>query len=474
MLLTITTTHEPATDLGFLLHKHPDRYQVVELALGQAHVFYPEASATRCTAALLMELDPIALARGKEGDAGGGALEPYVNDRPYVASSFLTTAISRVFGTALSGVCKNKPELVDALLPLELRLDVLPCRGGADLVRRLFEPLGYEVEVHALPLDERFPEWGDSSVASVCLRGAHRLADALSHLYLLIPVLDDAKHYFVGDEEVNKLMRHGEGWLATHPEREAITRRYLERRGALVRDAMARFQTLDGLAAEDEVVVEAESPEEAQEEAPKEAPKTPRLHLHKLRIDFAAERLASLGAARVLDLGCGEGRLIKRLLTNKAHAEIVGVDVSHRELEIAGYKLKLERLSTAQRARVKLLHGCLTYRDARLKGFDAAALVEVIEHVDLERLPALEDAVFGHAAPRAVIVTTPNAEYNAIFEEPRAMRHEDHRFEWDRATFEAWAARVADRYGYAVTTEPLGPLHEALGAPSQAATFVKR
>src|SRR5262245_11106948 len=104
MLLTITTTHSPATDLGYLLHKNPARTHTFDLSFGQAHIFYPEVGEERCTAALLLDIDPVGLVRGRRGPAGeGGMLEQYVNDRPYVASSFLSVAISQVFGTAMSG-----------------------------------------------------------------------------------------------------------------------------------------------------------------------------------------------------------------------------------------------------------------------------------------------------------------------------------------------------------------------------------
>ena len=163
MLLTITTTHRPATDLGFLLHKNPARAQTFTLSFGRAHVVYPEAGADRCTAALILDIDPVGLVRGRRGPAGeGGLLTQYVNDRPYVASSFLSVALSHVFASAMAGRSKDRPALADASLPLEARLSVVPCRGGEVLLRRLFEPLGYAVTVTPHALDARTPEWGAS------------------------------------------------------------------------------------------------------------------------------------------------------------------------------------------------------------------------------------------------------------------------------------------------------------------------
>src|SRR6266567_4099735 len=157
MLLTITTTYQPATDLGYLLHKNPERLQSFSLSFGQVHVFYPEASAERCMAALLLDIDMVHLVRGRDK---ANALEHYVNDRPYVASSLLSVAISEVFGSALNGRCTQRPELVALPLPLQARLAVVPCREGETLLRRLFEPLGYTVTIEAQPLDEQHPEWG--------------------------------------------------------------------------------------------------------------------------------------------------------------------------------------------------------------------------------------------------------------------------------------------------------------------------
>jgi 3' terminal RNA ribose 2'-O-methyltransferase Hen1 len=229
VLLTITTTHTPATDLGYLLHKNPAKCQSFPLSFGQAHVFYPEASAERCTAALLLEVDPIGLVRNRQGPSGeGGLLDQYVNDRPYVASSLLSVAIAQVFGSALSGKSKERAALVDTPIALSARLAVVPCRGGEKFLRSLFEPLGYLVNGQRHPLDEAFPDWGDGPYFTVELAAKCRLRELLAHLYVLIPVLDDDKHYWVGDDEVDKLLRHGERWLAAHPERDNISRRYLK------------------------------------------------------------------------------------------------------------------------------------------------------------------------------------------------------------------------------------------------------
>ncbi len=400
MLLTITTTHRPATDLGFLLHKNPARPQSFPLSFGQAHVFYPEASAGRCTAALLLDVDPVGLVRNRRGPAGEGyALEQYVNDRPYVASSFLSVAIAQVFGSALAGRSKERPALAEAPLPLEARLAVVPCRGGEGFLRRLFEPLGYAVAARRHPLDEQFPDWGESPYFTVSLAADCRLRDLLTHLYVLIPVLDDDKHYWIGDEEVDKLLRHGEGWLADHPEKAAITRRYLKHQPRLARAALAR------LAEEDQPDPDAVAAAHAGEEEKLEE----RVRLNDLRLAAVTAALRASGARRILDLGCGEGRLLRELLKVEAFTELVGMDVSPRVLEVARDRLHWDRLPPRQQQRLRLLQGSLMYRDRRLAGYDAAAVVEVIEHLDPPRLAAFERVLFEFARPVTVVLTTPNA-----------------------------------------------------------------
>jgi 3' terminal RNA ribose 2'-O-methyltransferase Hen1 len=458
MLLTIRTTHVPATDLGFLLHKHPDRLQTFELSFGAVHVFYPEATETACTAALLLDVDPVGLVRG-----GGATMDQYVNDRPYVASSFLAVAIARVLGTALGGRCERLPELAASPMPLEARLATLPCRGGEGLLRRLFEPLGYQVDAVAHPLDPAFPAWGESRYFTVSLRASCRLSELLSHLYVLIPVLDDDKHYWVGDPEVEKLVRHGEGWLGTHPERETIARRYLRHQRGLAREAIAR------LAVEEETPAEDMTRVRDAEEATLEHP----LRLHDRRLDLVAEILHESGARRVVDLGCGDGKLLKRLLADPQFAEIVGMDVDSRSLANAKERLSLDRMPPRQRERIQLLHGSLLYRDRRLAGYDAAAVVEVVEHLDPPRLAAFERAVFEFAAPGLAVVTTPNREYNVRWPSLPAgrFRHRDHRFEWTREEFQRWAEGIAGRFGYAVRFLPVGDEDPEVGAPSQMGIF---
>jgi 3' terminal RNA ribose 2'-O-methyltransferase Hen1 len=458
MLLSITTTYVPATDLGFLLHKNPAKVQAFPLSFGKATVFYPESAAERCTAALVLDVDPIGLERDRRGPHGDTLLDQYVNDRPYVASSFLSVAIAQVYGTALAGRSKDRPELTELPLPLTARISVVPCRGGEALLRRLFEPLGYEVAAVRHPLDETFPEWGESPYFTVELRATRRLADLLSHLYVLIPVLDDEKHYWVSDDEVQKLLRHGEGWLPVHPEKEQITRRYLKRQGKLVRSALAQL-------AGDEDAEPAEAPAEEKIEE--------RISLNERRLAAVLSALKDSGTRRVADLGCGEGKLLRLLSEERQFTDVLGMDVSPRALTIAEDRIKRARLETPDR--VKLIQGSLMYRDERLRVYDAAAVVEVVEHLDPPRLAAFERVVFEFARPRTVVLTTPNREYNAKFETLPAgkLRHPDHRFEWTRAEFQAWVTRVAKRFGYGIRFGGIGDEDEAVGAPTQMGVFQK-
>jgi 3' terminal RNA ribose 2'-O-methyltransferase Hen1 len=465
MLFTITTTHTPATDLGYLLHKHPSRAQIFPLAFGQAHVFYPEAAEARCTAALLLDVDPIALVRGRHGKQGAesGLLTQYINDRPYVASSFLSVAIARVFGAALAGRSTERPDLVAQALPLRVCLVPLPCQGGEALLQRLFAPLGYTVSATGHPLDAQYPDWGQSCYLTVTLEGHCRLAKLLTHLYVLIPVLDDEKHYWVGDAEVDKLLRHGAGWLAQHPEKETIAHRYLKYQRRLAREVLAR------LADDDDPDPDMSRTQQADAEIALERP----LSLQQLRMAAVVQALLESGARRVLDLGCGEGHLVRDLLRHRQFDEIVGLDASVRALDIAQARLKLDRLAPQQRQRLHFLHGALTYRDARLSGYDAAAVVEVIEHLDRDRLATFARVLFGCTRPRTVVVTTPNREYNVKFPSLPAgrLRHRDHRFEWTRQEFQTWACRVAEQYGYHVHFQAIGEDDPTLGPPTQMGVF---
>ncbi|MCP3869863.1 MAG: 3' terminal RNA ribose 2'-O-methyltransferase Hen1 [Gammaproteobacteria bacterium] len=464
MLLTITTTHTPATDLGYLLHKNPERVHQVSLSAGKAVVFFPETTKNRCTAALLVELDPIGLIRGK--NAGQGSpypLDQYVNDRPYAASSFLSVAISRVFSSALHGRSRERADLVDQKLPFEVTISSLPCRGGEGFLKGLFEPLGYSVSASRLALDEKVPGWGNSPYFNVRLTGSKKLRDLLVHLNVLIPVLDNGKHYWVGDDEVEKLLQRGEGWLSDHPLVNEITNRYLKNRRNLARRAL-------------EQIIPEENPDLEEDETEKdnhEDSLEKSISLNEVRLNTVRNVLRDSGAETVVDLGCGEGKLLKLLMGVKSFKRILGMDVSLRSLDHAEKRLRIIDMPSKQHDRIELIHGSLTYRDKRIEGVDAAAVVEVIEHLDPNRLAAFERILFGFSKPETVVVTTPNREYNQKFENlpPGKYRHRDHRFEWTRQEFSDWAMGTANEYGYRVTISPVGPLDDAFGAPTQMGVF---
>lgn len=460
MLLTITTTHFPATDLGFLLMKHPDNVHSVDLSFGNATLFFPEASEEQCTAAITLEVDSVELVRGK-----GSIEDQYVNDRPYAASSLLSVALGRLLNTAMGGRSKLRQDLAEQAIPLEATITPLPARGASDLLVKLFEPLGYRVQAQPILLDPAHPEWGDSPYVSLELGGTVRLSALLTHLFVLIPVLDNNKHYYVGEAEVEKLLRKGEGWLETHPARELIVRRYLRRLGGLVRQANSQL---------DESADAENAEEHALRDSAEEAIEKP-IRLNDQRMERIMALIRELGAMSVLDLGCGEGRLLRELIKVSGLNKITGVEVAPRVLAGAGDRLKLDNMPDIKRQRIELLQGSLVYRDDRLKGFDAAAVIEVIEHMEAERLPAFEAAIFGHARPGAVIVTTPNREYNALFEgmKPDSMRHPDHRFEWTRDEFRLWSESVGLAHGYAVRFEGIGIEDLTYGHPTQVAVFTR-
>lgn len=483
MLMTITYTGRDTADLGYLLYKNPSRPQVVELNHGRAYVFYPEVSEARTTAALLLEIDPIDLARGPAGNRGGGLFD-YVNDRPYVSSSFLSTAIAKVFGTAMSGRCDQRPELADTALDLSATITMLPCRGEQAKLGAVFEPLGYVASYTSFTADDAFPDWGPSRYVNLTLSGHVRLRDLLRQVYVLIPVFDQWKHYWMSHDEVDKLLQHSQDWLPDHPEKAYITARYLGRHRHLVDQA---FERLAAVAEADgevlpEVGDEAADAADASAELPEvpgvpDGPGQPTVRpprLNDQRLDAVMAALESCGAASVIDLGCGEGHLLARLVRQPRLSRIAGMDVSVAALKRARDRLHLDQANQRLAERVSLFQGSLTYKDARLAGYDAACVVEVIEHLDPARLSAFERVLFAQARPKTVILTTPNHEYNVIYALPDDQyRHRDHRFEWPRAEFEVWATRVGQAFGYAVRLSGIGQADERSGAPTQMAVFTR-
>ena len=466
MLITLTCYAPNAAELGFLLGKHPASVFERDFSAGKVWAFYPEVADDHLTIACLTEIDPVGLVRGPAATA---LLEQYVNDRPYVASSLTSVALKTAFATAMSGRSQSHPERVTEKVRWEATLPVVACDGGDNLIRRLFTPLGYEVATTRLPLDAHFPAWGQADLYSVRLEGMQTVQDMFTHLYLLLPVLDNNKHYYVDTDETDKLIAHGGAWLAGHPERELIARRYLRYKRPLITSVLERLAEV-----EDEVANSVEEPEDAEAaEAPETKPKDAEIGLHAQRLNAVMEAIREVGAHTLADLGCGEGRLLALALKEPTLKRILGIDVSSQALAIARRRLRLDRLPAAQLERISIEQGSLLYRDRRLEGFDVAAMVEVIEHLDPPRLSAMERVIFEHARPRRVVVTTPNREYNVQWEPvgTKKLRHQDHRFEWTRAECQAWAERVAATYRYRVSRQELGPAEPEIGAPSQLVIF---
>lgn len=470
MFLSITlNNHTPASNLGYLLHKHPDRKNSKDLNWGEAHIFFPEVKDSTATAVLLLEVDSLKLQKGSKS-SGNPMLSNYINDRPFVASSLLSTAISKCFGTAMNGRCQEDQSLADTEYDFTVKLAALPCKGQEQLLHDLFEPLGYDVTTTGFPLNNNFPEWGQSKYYNLELKATKKLGDILSHIYLMIPVLDIEKHYWVGKEEIEKLVRHGQDWLPGHPLRKLIIGRYLRKSGELARQANKLFKEMN--IDEADLVVEEEEQEETIPTPNEEKP----LNLHSERHLQVIHILKKLGSQRIVDLGCGEGKFLRRLADDPHFTKIVGLDISIKALEVAKIKLRLDRASKDKRDRIKLMHGSLMYQDSRIKGFDAATVIEVIEHMEAYQLQAFERVVFEFTKPQNVIVTTPNVEYNVLFENlPEGKhRHGDHRFEWTRLEFQTWATRISTMFGYTVEFHSIGPEHPEHGAPSQMAIFTRK
>lgn len=470
MILNISTLDNPADELGYLLYKHPAKFQSFKLNYCTAHCFYAQVSQERTTFCLLLDTDPMALNKNL-------ALQNFVNDRPYVASSLMSVAIGRTLKSAMKGVCKDRPELGDKEIALQAHLPCIHLAGNPALLKELFQPLGYTVEANPLYLDDIEPGLGNSEILgwrstyySLTISATTTVSRMLKLLYVLIPVLDNQKHYYVGKDEVELLMSRASDWLAEHPLKDLIIRRYLAHKSHLTQEAQALLAHAD---------IDPQKFEEQSKKASSEDILEKPLSLNQKRLDAVLVQIQAItnGARfKLIDLGCGEGKLLNLIVERYRHSldRLAGLDATVSILERANRTLT--RKHPNQDWQLDLMHGSLTYRDRRISGFDIATCIEVIEHIDESRLDAFASNLFGAARPKTVIVTTPNREYNVLFAglNPNQMRHADHRFEWTRKEFSAWTDKICKIYGYSCSIKPVGDVDTTYGAPTQMAVFVSQ
>lgn len=463
MLLTITTENERAEELSYLLHKSPDKLQSFDITGGKAHVFYPEYTKTKCSVSLLLEIDTIELIRNIRLPDNGFMLKNYINDRPYVASSFTSHSIATVFSSAMNGKCSLKPELIEVEMSFEVNISLLKIKGGnSEWINRIFVPLGYEVEYKRHVLNENFPKWGESNYYSLKLKNKLTLQKLLSQLYVLLPVFDYEKHYFISTNEIDKLLEKGRDWLITHPEKEMITKRYLNNLKKYYNPALERLKDDNE---EDIYQEDLEKLNEAEIEK--------KLSLNKQRLKAVFDKVKDSGFNSIMDLGCGEGKLLKMLLKDSKFSKITGMDVSFSELQKAKDNLYYDNLSDKQKERINLFQGSLIYKDERLKNHQIATVIEVIEHIELDMLRSFEKILFSYLEPQMIVITTPNSEYNKKYEKlsQESFRHHDHRFEWNRKEFLEWLNYIKDKYNYGFEVFEIGDIDKELGSPTQMAVL---
>ena len=446
MLLTIACNGPDATDLSWLLHKRPDRFQKFDLGYGNAFIFFPEYARDRCTACLLLEIRSDSLnelCKAKDGEF------QYVNSRQYLSSSLLSAAIGRAFSSALKGVCQDKPSLVDKSYDIEIRISSFSCRINPDFIERILAPLGYGIEWEELQKEEDYLD-GGFSYGDLHLRIHATLQNVLSHLYILFPVFDRQTHVWLGETQLQKFIRHSQKWLGEHPEKRLIINEYFGPAADLRYRMLELFGALRN-----------------QDDNPQYA------SLNYARQSAIDGVLAASGAKSVIDLGCGNASLLSYLHEKDTYEKLAGMDVSAKNIESARKKLGSSFLHT--RATPDLFIGSLTYSDKRIFGYDAAILSEVIEHFETERMDSIMRIILSEARPKLFVMTTPNKTYNHEFPflEPGAFRHPDHRHEFDKNEFSEFCERYASMFDYDFEMSHIGEELSEVGAPTLMGIFKK-
>lgn len=469
MHLNIRATGAGAGMLSHLLAKNPNNlYDRMEKE-ARVRIVFTASSEEETEALIYVTPDPVELVKGTS--SAHNDITQYINDREFVVSSLFCTYIRSALGTALNGKPKEAYlSWVDQPLALELEFGPVASNLPDLSLEELFTALGYEVQLERGNAEYSFNLKSRSSVRYIKLKAKQTLQTALRQLFVLIPALDDYKHYYISDDEVDKIRRYGEGWLENHPQRGLILKRTLRFAGAIkqyeelmVRDGnLQESRTLDG-ARVGEIGEETAAPAEA-----------PKVRLNDLRYAAIADVVEGLAVKRsIVDFGSGEGKLSVRLSSVPGVSEIKAVEPS-----ATAQMRALDRFAKlVGRPGITVpepVTGSLFYYDESLRGKDVMILCEVIEHIDEYRLGRVMDTIFHEYAPGTLIITTPNKEYNAVYEmDQEEMRHGDHRFEWDREAFAVWCSRWTSAYKYSVQLSGIGELAQEYGYPTQMAIFSK-
>ncbi|WP_310831561.1 3' terminal RNA ribose 2'-O-methyltransferase Hen1 [Paenibacillus pedocola] len=474
MHLIIRATGTGAGMLSHLLAKNPNNLYDRTEKEARVRIVFTVSSEEETEAVIYVTPDPIELVKGDS--SAHNDITQYINDREFVTSSLFCSYIRPALGTALNGKPKEAyMPWVGKPLKLELTFGPVASNLPDRTLEELFTALGYEVQLERGDAEYSFALKTRSSARYIKLAGEQTLQTALQQLFVLIPALDDYKHYYISDDEVDKIRRYGAGWLEEHPQRSLILKRTLRFAGAIKQyEAMAakekRSTAENSVDSEDVPAAVTVSGESAVTEMQEE----PKIRLNDLRYAAIAAAVEELYAkATIVDFGSGEGKLSAKLSSVPGVREIKAVEPS-----AASQLRAMDRFAKlADKPGIIVpdpVTGSLFYFDESLRGKDVMILCEVIEHIDEYRLARVMENIFAEYAPKTLIVTTPNKDYNAVYEmEQEELRHGDHRFEWGRKAFSVWCARWTETFDYTAELTGIGEGSVEFGYPTQMAIFTK-
>ena len=449
MQLTIRATGDNVKAVSYLLAKNPNNLYERNHKGHAVRMFYSLFTDTVLELTVFVTPDPLTL---MQQSSNAYDITHYINDREFAVSSIFTSLIRSAFGTALNGQPKeNYVQWVNQPFLFDFGIGPVVTDLSDEKIRRLFEPLGYEVGIEYGETNYAFQMKVKSTARYLTLTGNVTLQKGLQQLFVLIPVLDNYKHYFIDENEIEKIKRYGEGWLDTHPEKTFIIQKAL------------RFKEVYSLLEE-----------RKENNTSQEKSVSSKVRLNELRYKRIVEVVSNLPVKKsVVDLGSGEGKLAVQLGFIDGVQEILAVEPSEKE------QLKARRRFEKVKDRTAFVEptpmwGSLFYYDERLKNKDVIILCEVIEHIDEERLPKIMDLLLRDYKPGVLLITTPNREYNEVYDMQDAKRHDDHRFEWTRAEFEQWCAEKNQSGHYELTFDGIGEMHAIHGFPTQMCLFVRK